>query len=181
MFSVGPTGKLPSVSYSCCNTQLLLFHEFNLFSQPLITINGTAMLNVSQCYHHSKDNENQLAAAEWKDLSFTLAIIFNALNISVFVRVLFNSVRFQVLMAANTKMTVCWDLAPCSLVAVYRRFGGAYCSHYQDGEKAARLTHRTEQHPRRQLSSCSLLFLSQFHWVRIVLRRCNISRTIEKE
>jgi hypothetical protein len=29
------------------------------------------------------------------------------------------------------KMTVFWDVAPCSLAEVYRRFRGAYCLHYQ--------------------------------------------------
>jgi hypothetical protein len=29
-------------------------------------------------------------------------------------------VRFQVLTAASMKMTVCWDIAPCNLVGVYR-------------------------------------------------------------
>jgi hypothetical protein len=36
--------------------------------------------------------------------------------------------RFQVLMAASMKMTVFWDVAPCSLVEVYR---GACCLHHQ--------------------------------------------------
>jgi hypothetical protein len=33
-------------------------------------------------------------------------------------------VRFHVLKAASMKMTVFWDVAPCSLVEVYRRFRG---------------------------------------------------------
>jgi hypothetical protein len=36
-------------------------------------------------------------------------------------------VRFQVLTAVSMKMTVFWDVAPCSLVEVYLRFRGAYC------------------------------------------------------
>jgi hypothetical protein len=35
-------------------------------------------------------------------------------------------VRFQVLMAANMKMTDFWDVAPCSLVEICRRFRGPY-------------------------------------------------------
>jgi hypothetical protein len=31
-------------------------------------------------------------------------------------------------------MTVCWDVAQCSVVEVYRRFRGAYCLHHQ-GDK----------------------------------------------
>jgi hypothetical protein len=27
--------------------------------------------------------------------------------------------------------TVLWDIAPCSVVEIYRRFEGAYCIHYQ--------------------------------------------------
>jgi hypothetical protein len=35
--------------------------------------------------------------------------------------------RFQALTAASMKMSASWDIAPCSLVEVYRRFRGAYC------------------------------------------------------
>jgi hypothetical protein len=41
-------------------------------------------------------------------------------------------VRFQVLTAASMKMAAFWDVAPCSLVKVYRRFGGACCFLCQD-------------------------------------------------
>jgi hypothetical protein len=37
------------------------------------------------------------------------------------VRTKFPGVRFQVLTAANMKMTLFWDVAPSSLVEVYRR------------------------------------------------------------
>jgi hypothetical protein len=37
-----------------------------------------------------------------------------------------NLVRFQVLTAMRMKMTVFWDVAPCSLVEINRRFRGAY-------------------------------------------------------
>jgi hypothetical protein len=40
-------------------------------------------------------------------------------------------VRFQVLTVANMKMIVLWDIAPCSLVGVDRRFRGEYCPHHQ--------------------------------------------------
>jgi hypothetical protein len=30
------------------------------------------------------------------------------------------------------KMAVFWFVAPCSLVEVYRRFGGACCFHHED-------------------------------------------------
>jgi hypothetical protein len=36
-------------------------------------------------------------------------------------------VRFQVITTASTKMTAFWDIEPCSLVEVDRRFRGAYC------------------------------------------------------
>jgi hypothetical protein len=32
------------------------------------------------------------------------------------------------------KMAVFWDIAPCSLVEVYRRFRGAFCLHHQGDE-----------------------------------------------
>jgi hypothetical protein len=40
-------------------------------------------------------------------------------------------VRFQFLTAANMKMTVIYDVAPCSLVEVYRRFRSSCCLHHQ--------------------------------------------------
>jgi hypothetical protein len=43
-------------------------------------------------------------------------------------------VRNQVLTAASMKITIFWDVAPCSLVEVYRRFRGAFCLHYQGDE-----------------------------------------------
>jgi hypothetical protein len=44
-------------------------------------------------------------------------------------------VRFQVLSGTSIKMTALWDMTPCSLVIVYRRFRGAYCLHHEDDEK----------------------------------------------
>jgi hypothetical protein len=41
----------------------------------------------------------------------------------------FIAVRFQVLTAANMKMTVFWDLAQCNFVEIVRRFWGAYYLH----------------------------------------------------
>jgi hypothetical protein len=40
-------------------------------------------------------------------------------------------VRFQVLTAASLKMTAFWDVAPCSVVEVGRRFRDAYCLHHE--------------------------------------------------
>jgi hypothetical protein len=40
-------------------------------------------------------------------------------------------VRFQVLTAMSMKMAVFWDVAPCSLVDIVRRFRGTYCLHHQ--------------------------------------------------
>jgi hypothetical protein len=43
-------------------------------------------------------------------------------------------VRLQVLTASSMKITAFWDVAPCSLVRVDRRFGGAYCLHHEGDE-----------------------------------------------
>jgi hypothetical protein len=71
-------------------------------------------------------------------------------------------VRIQVLTAANMKTTVFWDIAPCSVVEVYRLFGGSCCLHHQSdgGSKhvwnvGKLLPDFTAQQPRRQLFSCS--------------------------
>jgi hypothetical protein len=58
------------------------------------------------------------------------------------------------------KMAVFWVVTPCSLVEVYRRFGGACCLHHQGG-RGKLLPDYTALQPRRQPSSsekrCSLL------------------------
>jgi hypothetical protein len=54
-------------------------------------------------------------------------------------------------------MTVFWDVAPCSLVEIDRRFSGAYCLHHQDDGIDSKhlqnfrqfLQDYTVQHPRR--------------------------------
>jgi hypothetical protein len=41
------------------------------------------------------------------------------------------TLKFEVLIATGMKMTTFWDIAPCSLVEVNRRFIGPYCLHHQ--------------------------------------------------
>jgi hypothetical protein len=49
-----------------------------------------------------------------------------------------NSVRdFQVLMAARIKMRALWDIVPCILVGLDRRFRFAYCLHHQASETSS--------------------------------------------
>jgi hypothetical protein len=45
--------------------------------------------------------------------------------------------RFQVLTAASTEMTVFWTVAPCSLVEVYRRLRGACGLHNQGDDHSS--------------------------------------------
>jgi hypothetical protein len=52
-------------------------------------------------------------------------------------------------MAASTKMTVFWDVAPCSLV-VYRRFRCACCRHHQ-ADIASETSVNFYQTPRRNI------------------------------
>jgi hypothetical protein len=33
--------------------------------------------------------------------------------------------------------TAFWDIEPCGIVEVQRRFRGAYCLHYQDGNRGS--------------------------------------------
>jgi hypothetical protein len=44
---------------------------------------------------------------------------------------LFCIVKFEILAAVITKSTVFWNVMPCSLVDVYRRFEGTYCLQIQ--------------------------------------------------
>jgi hypothetical protein len=58
---------------------------------------------------------------------FTITTQKTTIDIFTTVRTLHLLVRFKVLAAASMKMTVFWDVAPCCLVEVYRRFRGTYC------------------------------------------------------
>jgi hypothetical protein len=50
----------------------------------------------------------------------------------------YHEVRFQVLAETNMKMIVFWDVGPCSLVEVYRRFRGTCClQHRATSQKTA--------------------------------------------
>jgi hypothetical protein len=40
--------------------------------------------------------------------------------------------KFQVFTMAGMEMAAFWDIAPCSLVEVDRRFRSAYCHHQSD-------------------------------------------------
>lgn len=57
--------------------------------------------------------------------------IFNT-NCILHTNILYNIVRFEVLMAANIKITILWFVALCSLTDVYRRFRCARCPHFVD-------------------------------------------------
>jgi hypothetical protein len=45
--------------------------------------------------------------------------------------------RFKILTATIMKLTVFWDVAPCSIIKIYRRFRGDYCLHHQGMMEAA--------------------------------------------
>jgi hypothetical protein len=47
-------------------------------------------------------------------------------NSTTLIRNIFNEVH------ENIKMTICWDVSPCSLVEIDRRFRGPYCLHHQE-------------------------------------------------
>jgi hypothetical protein len=62
-------------------------------------------------------------------------------------------------------MKICWDVAPCSLVEIDRRFRGVYCLHHQGDDNGNTKLFRnvgkllpdcTAQNPRRQSSSHSV-------------------------
>jgi hypothetical protein len=61
----------------------------------------------------------------------------------------------------HSKMAVFWDVAPCSLVEVYRRFGGACCSHHLADDEGAVISSETSVHfyqtTRRNIPEDSLL------------------------
>jgi hypothetical protein len=73
-------------------------------------------------------------------------------------------VRFQVLVAARVKMTVCWDVAPCGLVVVHGRFTSDCWLHHQGDDGGSMnlwsigqfLPNYKAQHPSRQSPSSSV-------------------------
>lgn len=59
------------------------------------------------------------------------------------------------------KMITFWDTAPCSLLEVYRRFGGEYCLHHQ-GDPMIMVAVRTRETSvneitRRNILKCILV------------------------
>jgi hypothetical protein len=58
--------------------------------------------------------------------------------------------EISVLTAASMKMTVLWDMAPCTVVEVDRGFRGAYCLHHQ-GEDGGRF-----KKSRTYVTKCSI-------------------------
>jgi hypothetical protein len=54
-------------------------------------------------------------------------------------------VRCEVLTASSLKMAVLWDVAPCSLVDVYRRLRGACCVRHQGDNTSTRLQGTTSK------------------------------------
>jgi hypothetical protein len=78
-------------------------------------------------------------------------------------------VTFQFLKAASMK-SVFWDVAPCSLVEVYRRFRGAYCFHHQGDDNGVANTSKTSvnfyQTTRRNILEDSHLYICFFYpWI----------------
>jgi hypothetical protein len=45
-----------------------------------------------------------------------------------------NMLKFEIVAVASMKMTVSWDVAPCSLVETDRRFRDVYCLHLPSDE-----------------------------------------------
>jgi hypothetical protein len=74
------------------------------------------------------ENEKQINNSNFSRLRQTrVDINWTLPNIITYV----NAVGFEVLAAVSTKMAVFWVVVPCSLVEVYRRFGGPCCLHHQ--------------------------------------------------
>jgi hypothetical protein len=70
-------------------------------------------------------------------------------------------VIFQVLTAANMKMTVCWDVALCSLVETDRRFRGAIALMMEAVSKTETLVNFTRLHgPTAQKTVNFIRFMS---------------------
>jgi hypothetical protein len=73
-------------------------------------------------------------------LKYTLRIFFRVNKGDLIMQLLCNylrrvqNMRLQVPTASSVKMTAVWDIAPCSLVEVDRRFGSAYCLHHKGFE-----------------------------------------------
>jgi hypothetical protein len=60
------------------------------------------------------------------------------------------------------KMAVLWDIAPCSLVEVYRRFGDAYYLHHQGDETSVNFYQTTRRNiPEEVILDCSSFSRSQ--------------------
>jgi hypothetical protein len=63
-------------------------------------------------------------------------------------------VGFEVLTAVIMKSTIFWDITPCSLLRVNRRFGGTYCLHLQ----GRRISWARSQHESRWQDGGDMFF-----------------------
>jgi hypothetical protein len=96
-------------------------HELSSRSVPVTRINIYYVF-VENPWHLLPTAYSDRTASEF---SFQVSFLFTYFGNS------FITVLIQVLTAASMKMTVFWDLAPCSLVEDYRRFRSACCFHHQ--------------------------------------------------
>jgi hypothetical protein len=93
----------------------------------------------TQCmwgYYLSKNAIKILLTERWRDTRFIMVI-------------------FQILTAAVVKVKVVWNVAPCSLLEIYRRFSRSYCRHPQGGLSVLRIV-QTKQTLWSKVSS---------HWI----------------
>jgi hypothetical protein len=66
----------------------------------------------------------------------------------------------SVLTAVAMKMAVCWVVAPCGLVWVYRRFGDVYCLHHQGDESITQRTQTSVRSVRTQQTAVFSMTMS---------------------
>jgi hypothetical protein len=101
-------------------------HEYELVENNE-ALNRTSMLSMVQI---KEDNRPQ----DWPEKKPCCRADHTPLY-SILIQLSSAQLRFQVLTVTSMKMTVFWDVAPCDLVEVYRRFKGACCLHHQDDDE----------------------------------------------
>jgi hypothetical protein len=81
-------------------------------------------------------------------------------------------VRLQVLTAASVKIKAFWDIAPCSLFKVDRRFRCTYCLHHQgvmvEAVRTSEMSVYSNKTKRRYIPEDSNILLNKKFWKELI-------------
>jgi hypothetical protein len=107
---------------------MLIFYITSFAILKTLPLTFRQASDLTSCLPSSEKKKNTLLAFRFAHLKNTPSLQYNILDaeLSVDVRDFSSSWDSQ---ATNMEMALSWDVVPCSLVDIYRRFRGSYCLH----------------------------------------------------